>query len=171
MIPVHSRYDVSLKGGKNSGKDSFAPSPPTSHGHFDDVPEDVIALPPDTSLASPSHFSDFRHHLYDPLSLKVSEGGPESPLAYRRRGLLPGIAEDVVWGAAPAPAPSPPSPVSAPSLVPPPDSTPAQTSLALGLLSPAPALSATLTAPAPAPSPLLMRHWHWDCPRSQCWHC
>jgi hypothetical protein len=82
LIPVHSRYDVSLKGGKNSGKDSFAPSPPTSHRRFNDVPEDVIVLPPDTSLASPSHFSDFRHCLYDPLSLKVSKGGPESPSAY-----------------------------------------------------------------------------------------
>ena len=35
----HSSYNISLKGGKNSDEDSFAPSLPASHGRFDDVVE------------------------------------------------------------------------------------------------------------------------------------
>ena len=93
---IHSGYDVSLKGGKNSGEDSFAPSLPTSHRHFKDVPEELLTSLPDATLASPSYFSKFRHHLYDPLSLNVSEGDSVSPSAYRRCGLLAGIVEDEV---------------------------------------------------------------------------
>jgi hypothetical protein len=39
---IHSGYDISLRGGKNSGDDSFAPSLPTSHGHYNAMPEDIL---------------------------------------------------------------------------------------------------------------------------------
>jgi len=78
----HSGYDISLKGGKNSGKDSFVPSLPTSHRRFEDMLEETHAPLPDASLAGPSYFSNFQHRLYDPLSLKVPEGESESPSAY-----------------------------------------------------------------------------------------
>jgi len=48
---IHSSYDVSLKGGKNSGEDSFEPSLPTSQGHFEDVPEELLTSLPDATLA------------------------------------------------------------------------------------------------------------------------
>lgn len=116
---IHSGYDISLRAGKNSGDDSLAPSLPTSHGRYDAVPEEIL---PNFSLAGPSYFSDFRHRLYDPLSLKVDDGDSESPSAYRRRGLLPGIPEHLALAPAPAPAPSSPSPPSAPSPSPPQES-------------------------------------------------
>ena len=78
----HSGYDVSLKGGKNSGEDSFAPFLPTSHGRFDDPLEDIRAPLSEASLAGPSYFTNFRHRLYDPLSLNVPEGNSVSPSAY-----------------------------------------------------------------------------------------
>jgi hypothetical protein len=127
---IHSGYDISLRGSKNSGDDSFAPSLPTSHGRYDAVLEDIL---PDASLASPSYFADFRHCLYDPLSLKVPDSDSESPSTYRHRGLLPGIPEHLASAPAPAPAmpPSAPSPPYAP--VP---SPPGQESSAPGLSSP-----------------------------------
>jgi hypothetical protein len=126
----------------NSGDDSFAPSLPTSHGRYDAMPEVIL---PDASLAGPSYFADFWHCLYDPLSLRVSDSDSESPSAYRRRGLLPGIPEDLASALAlalapalaPAMPPSAPSPPSAPA-----PSPPGQESSAPGLPSPpAPALA------------------------------
>ena len=137
---IHSGYDISLKGGKNSGEDSFAPSLPTSHGRFDDLPEDVRAPLPDASLAGPSYFTNFRHRLYDPLSLNVSEGDSASPSAYRRRGLLAGIVEDEVQAPAPAPAPAMLVSVTSPLSTPTPPSAQALPALALPL-EPAPHLS------------------------------
>jgi len=104
----HSGYDISLKGGKNSGEDSFVPSLPTSHRRFEDVPEELHAPLPDASLTGLSYFSNFQHRFYDPLSLKVPEGESESPSAYRHCGLLAGIAENEARAPAPAPA-MPPS--------------------------------------------------------------
>ena len=153
-----------MKGGKNSGEDSFVPSLPTSHRHFEDVPEEIHAPLPDASLAGPSYFSNFQHRFYDPLSLKVPEGESESPSAYRHRGLLAGIVENEAQAPAPALAPAmPPS-------VPLPLSAPTSPSSAQAL--PAPALSSVPNlaedwssgsgegeedvpqAPAPAPAPL-----------------
>ena len=60
---AHSGYDISLKGGRISGEDSLLPSLPTSHRHYDEVPDDIISPPPQTSLAGPQYFTSFRHRL------------------------------------------------------------------------------------------------------------
>jgi len=140
---IHSGYDVSLKDGKNSGQDSFVGSLPTSHGRFDDVPEELLTSLPDATLAGPSYFTNFQHRFYDPLSLRVPEGDSVSPSAYRCCGLLAGIAEAADMPAAPALA-MPPSAPSPPvfSLAPTPPAPPAHGLLApVSPLEPAPALS------------------------------
>ena len=153
---IHSGYDVSLKGGKNSGEDSFTPSLPTSHGRFEDVPEDLHTSLPDATLAGPSYFSNFRHRLYDPLSLKVLEGDSVSPSAYRRRGLLAGISEGETLAPGPAPGmPPAPSPLSnIPSSASPFHAIPA---LAMPL-DPAPAMPSELE-PTLGSVPILADDW------------
>jgi hypothetical protein len=150
---IHSGYDISLRGGKNSGDDSFAPSLPTSHGRYDAVPEEIL---PNTSLTGPSSFADFRHRLYDPLSLRVPDSDSESPSAYRRCGLLPGIPEHLASASASAPAmpSSVPSPPSAPA-----PSPPGQESSAPGLPSPPAPASIVEPALALSSAPILANIW------------
>jgi hypothetical protein len=113
---------------------------------------------PDASLAGPSYFADFRHRLYDPLSLRVPDSDLESPSAYQHRGLLPGIPEHLASAPASAAAmcPSAPSPPSAPA-----PSPPGQESSALGLpslLAPASIVEPAL-APALSSVPILANIW------------
>ena len=147
---AHSGYDISLRGGKISGENSLLPSLPTSHRHYVEVPDDVISLPPQTSLAGTQYFTSFRHRLYDPLTLKVSDVNSEdlTPFSYRHHVLPPAIAnEQAPAPASSAPSPMPPFLTSAPAAVP----------------ASAPALAPSPPPPAPSlesPPALSPNHHH-----------